>query len=134
MSRPEAKPKQKPKKTKGESEMTVDKLRSIDELNTEVNEEMKRLGLDFDINTDGKSVLEDAPKDKSVIRKGRKDKDSKTEQDLLWQQFLKLNLSKHDATKAQSSSKTSSHKGKNVGTKSQKVVLFPESTGIGNSF
>jgi len=82
---------------------------------------MKRLGLDFDINTDGnkgnnkingKSVLEDAPKDKSVIRKGRKDKDSKTEQDLLWQQFLKLNLSKHDATKAQSSSKTSSHKGK----------------------
>ncbi|CAC5384008.1 unnamed protein product [Mytilus coruscus] len=121
MSKLEEKPKKKSKKSKGE--ITLTNLRANDKLNKDVNDEMKRLGLDFDTNFSGQSELAETSKDKNVKFKSEK---VTSEQELL-QQLKKLNLAKGSV------SKTNQHRRKHSDSKSQKVVQLPESVLRGNS-
>ncbi|CAC5393773.1 unnamed protein product [Mytilus coruscus] len=121
MSKLEEMPKKKSKKSKGE--ITLTNLRANDKLNKDVNDEMKRLGLDFDTNFSGQSELAETSKDKNVKFKSEK---VTSEQELL-QQLKKLNLAKGSV------SKTNQHRRKHSDSKSQKVVQLPESVLRGNS-
>ncbi|CAG2194904.1 unnamed protein product [Mytilus edulis] len=123
LSKSEEKPKKKSKKSKGE--ITLTNLRANDKLNKEVNDELKRLGLDFDTKFSGKSDLAETSKEKNVKVKSEK---VTNEQELL-QQLKKMNLAKG------SISKTTQHKKKHLDSKShdQKVVQLPESVLRGNS-
>ncbi|VDH93587.1 Hypothetical predicted protein [Mytilus galloprovincialis] len=123
LSKSEEKPKKKSKKSKGE--ITLTNLRANDKLNKEVNDELKRLGLDFDTKFSGKSDLAETSKEKNVKVKSEK---VTNEQELL-QQLKKMNLAKG------SISNTTQHKKKHLDSKShvQKVVQLPESVLRGNS-
>ncbi|VDI77280.1 Hypothetical predicted protein [Mytilus galloprovincialis] len=70
LSKSEEKPQKKSEKSKGE--ITLTNLRANDKLEKEVNDELKRLGLDFDTSLSGKSELAETSKEKNVKFKSEK--------------------------------------------------------------